>query len=387
MALSLDHGLDNALRFGEIKGFDINRLLRRLAKILAVFLPTFAGIAYIGFIAADQYVSEAKFIVRSAEKPDAQGGLGALLQTGIGRSQDDTYAVAEFITSRDAVHQLSNSLPLLEIYGRPEADVLARYPSILYGRTEEELHAYLKRMISVIYTSSTGITTLSVRAFRANDAKSIAEHLLALSEELINRMNKRMQEDSVAISVAEVNRSQERLIEAQIAISKFRNDELMVDPTKSAVLLTELISKLSVELAQARSQLSEAIASSPIGGQIAPLKRRITALEEQIAFERRRITSASDGLAEKISEYERLNLRRDFANRALTSAETELTRARAEARRQHLYLEKIVLPSATDYPTEPRRLSIILTVFSANVILLLVGWLLVTGVREHTAGT
>lgn len=368
-------------------GVDLNRLLRHLAKILAVFLPTLGGIAYFGFIAADQYVSEAKFIVRSAEKPDTQGGLGALLQTSIGRSQDDIYAVADFITSRDAVQQLSKSLPLLEIYGRAEADLLARYPSILYGRTDEELYAYLKRMISVIYTSSTGITTLSVRAFRANDARSIAEHLLALSEELINRMNKRMQEDSIAISIAEVAHSQDRLIEAQIAISRFRNDELMVDPTKSAVLLTELISKLSVELAQARSQLSEAMVNSPIGTQVTTLKRRIAALEEQISFERRRITSAADGLAERISEYERLNLKRDFANRALTSAETELTRARAEARRQHLYLEKIVLPLATDYPTEPRRLSTILTIFSANVILLLVGWLLVTGVREHTAGT
>lgn len=365
---------------------NVKAVMRPLTKILVVFLPTLMGIAYFGFIAADQYVSEAKFIIRSAEKPESQGGFADLLQAGSGRSQDDTYAVVEFITSRDATRQLNESLPMTEIYGTREADFLARYPSIFYGRTEEEFHSYLKRMITVVYTSSTGITTLLVRAFRPEDAKAIAERLLSLSENLINRMNDRMQQDSIATSAAEVTHSQEQLIVAQIAIGRFRNEELMVDPAKSAVLLTELISKLSTDLAQTRAQLTELLAAAPGSAQIPSLRRRIAASEEQISFERARITSASDGLAEKIAEFERLNLRREFANRALTRAETDLARARVEARRQQLYLEKITLPVASDYSTEPKRISLILTIFSANVILFLVGWLLVTGVREHAAG-
>ncbi|MEK7995140.1 MAG: hypothetical protein AAB403_15140 [Planctomycetota bacterium] len=366
---------------------NVKTMIRRLTRILVVFLPTLVGIAYFGFVAADQYVSQAKFIIRSAEKPESQGGLAELIQSGMGRSQDDTYAVSEFITSRDATRQLNASLPMIEIYGARGADALARYPSILYGRTEEEFYSYLKRMITVIYTSSTGITTLSVRAFRPEDAKAIAERLLSLSENLINRMNERMQQDSIATSAAEVALSQEQLIAAQIAIGRFRNEELMVDPAKSAVLLTELISKLSTDLAQARAQLTEVLAAARDSMQIPSLRRRIAALEEQISFERARITSASDGLAEKIAEFERLNLRREFANRAVTRAETDLARARVEARRQQLYLEKIVLPLASDYSTEPQRFYLILTIFSANVILFLVGWLIVTGVREHAAGT
>ncbi|SKA36257.1 capsular polysaccharide transport system permease protein [Enhydrobacter aerosaccus] len=385
MLASLDR-LVRSSYLNERVPFRVNVVARRLIKLALVFLPTILGIVYFGAIATNQYVSEARFIIRSAERPEAATGFAAILQDGLGHSQDDTYAVAEFIKSRDAAKQLSSSLPMFEIYGRPEADALARYPSIFFGRTDEEFYDYLRRMISVVYTPSTGVTTLTVRAFRPQDAKEVAAQLLALSEKLINRMNNRMQEDLIATSTAEVAHSQEQLIMAQIAISRFRNAELMIDPTKSATSLTELISKLSVDLAQAKAQMREVLAASPNSVQYFNLQRRIAALEEQIGYERARITTASDGLAEKIAEFERLNLNREFANRALTNAETALTRARADARRQQLYLETIVQPSATDYPLEPKRASVILTIFGANMILFLVAWLIYTGVREHAVG-
>ena len=76
---------------------------------------------------------------------------------------------------------------------------------------------------------------------------------------------------------------------------------------------------------------------------------------------------------------------REFANRQLTAAETELVRAREEAARQQLYLERVVDPNLPDYSTQPKRLRLAATVFIANVLLLLVGWLVYSGVREHVA--
>ena len=125
------------------------------------------------------------------------------------------------------------------------------------------------------------------------------------------------------------------------------------------------------------------LAGSSSSPQLLGLRRKAAALEQQIAQERGRIASGSDDLAGRIAAYERLSLEREFANRMVSSAEAELVRARAEATRQLLYLERVVEPHVADYPTQPKRIRSVLTVLAANALLALVGWLMVSGVREH----
>ena len=83
------------------------------------------------------------------------------------------------------------------------------------------------------------------------------------------------------------------------------------------------------------------------------------------------------------SAYERLSLEREFANKMTSAAEAELVRSRAEASRQLLYLERISEPNLADDSTQPKRIPSVVTVFAANLLLVLVGWLILSGVREH----
>ncbi|NDA47669.1 MAG: hypothetical protein EBY21_10460, partial [Alphaproteobacteria bacterium] len=88
------------------------------------FLPGLLSILYFGFLATDRYVSEAKFIVKTASKSADAGGLGSFLKfagsmSGMSRSQDDNYSVQEYIKSRAAVAELSKKIPVREIYNRP----------------------------------------------------------------------------------------------------------------------------------------------------------------------------------------------------------------------------------------------------------------------------
>lgn len=355
----------------------------KVAFLAAVILPTALSALYFGVIASDRFVSEAVFVVRSAKSP-LPGGLGGLLQmVGISRSQDDSYSVQEYLLSRDAVAALSQRLPLRDMFRRPGADFVARYPNLLQGSTEEELFQYYKSRISVIHGATTGLTTLKVETFRSEDSLAINRNLLELGETLVNRMNERIRADAIRFSEAEVKRGEERLVESQIAITEFRNRELMLDPSKSSLIVAELIGRLSAELAVMTAQLREVQASSPNSPQIPGLERRIAALESQIALERQRVSSTSDGLAEKIAGYERLNLQREFAVKALVSAVTGLETARNEARRQQLYLERVVEPHVADYAEQPRRLRSVLLTFAGSLMLFFVGWLLLAGVREH----
>jgi capsular polysaccharide transport system permease protein len=359
------------------------RLGRRAVRWPLLFLPTILSAVYFFFVAADQYESEARFVVRSAARPEMAGGLSFLVQLGLARSQDDSFIVQDFMTSRDAIDRLKAKLPLREIFDCKGADFLARYPSLLYGPSDERFYKYFQRMVSVIHVDKSGISTLSVKAFRPEDARDVAEALLTAGEGLINRINQRLQTDAIANSLAELGAAQRRLIDAQTALTDFRNRELIVDPTQNAVALAELIARLSTELATTQAQISEMRTGSSSSPQLLGLRRKAAAIEEQIAQERARIANDTGGLAKRIAAYERLSLEREFANRMTSATEAELVRARTEAARQMLYLERVVEPNLSDFSTQPKRIRFVLTVFAANVLLLLIGWLVYSGVREH----
>lgn len=356
--------------------------LRRRAWTL-LLLPTLLSAIYYFFMGSDQYESEAKFVVRSAQRPDSLGGLSFLVQLGLQRSQDDSFIVQDFMTSRDAVRELQQRLPLRAMFKADALDIVAGYPSLIYGSREERFYKYFQTMVSVVHTDKTGISTLKVRAFSAENAEVIAASLLQLGEGLINRLNERLLRDAVGRAEAEVTEAQNRVIAAQSALTAFRNRELLIDPTRNAVALAELIAKLSAELASTRAQIAEAKMNSSTGPQLPVLERKAIALDEQIASERTRVARSSDGLAERIATYERLVLEREFANKMLSTNEADLVRAKAEAAKQLLYLERVVEPNQADYSTQPKRWRNVLTVLVANLLLILVGWLIFTGVRDH----
>ncbi len=365
------------------------RRIRDRGRIILIWallgLPTWLALIYLPFLASDQFESETRFVVKSAARPSTPAAFSLLSQLGLARSQEDSFAVQDFMRSRDAVARLRALMPIERMFGPAHADFLARFPSILYRAREESFYEYFQNMMTVIHSESTGVTTLRVRAFEAADAREIAAALLGLGEELVNRMNVRARNDSVRAAQSDLELSQRRLMEAQLALTDFRNRELIVDPKSNAVALAELISGLSVELATTRAQVKEMVAGSAGSPQLSGLRRKEAALEQQIIQERSRIGKDSGGLANRIADYERLTLAREFANRQLTAAETELVRAREEAARQQLYLERVVDPNLPDYSTQPKRLRLAATVFIANVLLLLVGWLVYSGVREHVA--
>lgn len=353
--------------------------------ILAL-LPTILAVLYFGFIATDRYVAVAQFVVRTAAKPNGLSGLGSLLHmAGLSNSDDDTYAVQNYMTSLDAVQQLEQKLPLREYYGRPEADFIARYPSLFYGTSLEQFYDYLQWMISVVYVPATGITTIRVEAFRPEDAQAIALALLDLGEQLVNRMNERIYNDAVSVAADEVNHDQQRLVAAELDLTSFRNKEMMIDPDRSSLIVTELIARLESEVSQTKAQLTALTASSPNSPQLGILRERITALQAQILQQRSQISDQSTGLARKLAVYEQLSLQRKFAENILATASSRLETARVEAQRQQLYLDRIVEPSKADYPMAPESLRMVATVFGLNILGILVAWLVSAGIKEHAA--
>jgi len=88
-------------------------------------------------------------------------------------------------------------------------------------------------------------------------------------------------------------------------------------------------------------------------------------------------------MAPKLSAFEQLSLKKEFLTKKLSSALASLETARAEARRQQIYLERVVDVSRADRAEYPRRWRAVLIVFVSAFLIFSIGKLLVAGVREH----
>lgn len=350
---------------------------------LVVVVPTVIAAVYWGAIATPRYVSEAHFIVRKTDEA-RPNGLGLMLQgTGLSMGTTDAFAVQEYMVSRPAAAALDKRYGLEKVFSRPGVDYLSRYPRLFTRPSKEDQYRALKRFVTVGYNATSGITTLRVQAFTPQDAQNISRSLLDSGETLINQLNERSAADAVADAQKAVEESMERRVRIQNQLAAFRNQERFIDPQLVATEASQLIANLLSNVAQLRAELAQLRQTAPASPQIPALTGRIAAYEAQIAEERTRLAGRADSLAPKISTYEGLMLQRELADRALTEASATLLSAQQEARRQKLYLDRIVEPNLPDRPTEPQRLRTILIVFLSSLMVFLLGRLMWAGLREH----
>lgn len=348
---------------------------------LSVALPTLAAIVYYGFIAADVFISESRFVVRSPERQIATP-LGMLLKgSGFSRSQDDGYTVQDFILSRDALRALDEKINLRSAYGK--GDILSRFPGMDWDDSFENMYRYYRKMVSVRMDSASSIATLTVRAFSADEAQKINQHLIEMSEVLVNQLNERGRQDMIRFAANEVSEAEKKAKFAALALARYRNEMRVIDPEKQSAIPLQQIAKLQDELISAKSQLAQLQLLTKDNPQIPVLKKRIQMLEAEIEIESSRLAGGARSLASKAVDFQRLMLEKEFADKQLASAMISLEQARNEAQRQQLYLERIVQPSLPDAAMEPRRLSAVLAVFVLGIIVWGVLSMLIAAIKEH----
>ena len=184
-------------------------------------------------------------------------------------------------------------MDLRAILGRPEGDFVARFPGILRRTDFEALFRRYDYFVSVETDTSTGVTSLRVKAFRPEDAKRIASALLTYSEQLVNELNERSRRDAVETAQREVDRAQEQIARIQSELTAYRVQQKMLDPKTTSAGVLELIGQLNSAMPNARAQLGELLKDSPNSPQIPLIKTRIASLEQLIAEQRAKLASAS----------------------------------------------------------------------------------------------
>lgn len=365
----------------------LKRYLWRVRYFLAVVvLPTLLVAVYFSVFAADQYESEAHLVVRSnGGGKESSGGLDAVLKSfGTSDSSKEAATLGDYMRSHDVVASLRRNDRLIERYRRPEADFVSRLPS--ENPTDEELLKYFKGRSNVDLDSETGIIIVKVRSFRPSDSYAIINAMLALGEKRVNALNDRSYESMQQLARRQVAEAEKGLRQAQTALAAFRRGQGDVDPQGSAEAQLKLVTELRKEEAMARAEM-DAIAAQ-IGSsnpQYQALQSRAQAINTQLTSQEGFLVGNSRSIAARLGDYQDLELRREFESKRYAAAAAALESAREQATRQQLFVVRLVEPNMPQKATYPKGVKSVFTVFLALAVAYGIVWLLVAGVREHSA--
>ncbi len=364
----------------------------RWSAVLVIGVPAVLLAIYLFFIAAGQYVSEARFGLRAGSQTQVAGaGSQSHPMAGAaGMTTElfvDAFAVVDYVKSRQIVQELDKTLDLRKMWSRPTLDVW-------YGMdkddTEEGLWRQWNRMVDIQFDISTGAIILKVRAFSPEESLALAQAILDSSEKLVNRMSAKSREDSVRFAADEVKLAEKSLVEARLGVQELRARTGVQDPFKEAEANLALAAKvrgdiatLAAELeALRRGGLSSGPAYERVQARHEALKRQLADLNDhQISGGRER--DGKSALSGLLREYEGAETQRQFAEAYYTGALKALEDARALASRQVLYTVVASQPQLADESLYPRRFVDtalgVLTLF----ILWIVGVLVTYAIKDH----
>jgi BexC/CtrB/KpsE family polysaccharide export inner-membrane protein len=267
--------------------------------------------------------------------------------------------------------------------GRPELDFIARFPRPFEKDSFENLFRAYPRFVNVGYDATTGISTLTVQAFRPGEAAAVANALLDGGERVVNRLNDRAAQDAVDEGKRQIAEAENSVASAEQALTDFRNREELIDPQRSSIVGLDLIGKLESDLDTLRAQRAALAASAPESPQLPVFDAQIRGFETQVEDERTQMAGQNSSLARQIGEYETLSVERDFAAKELTEATGAFEVARIQERRKRLYLERVVAPNTPDEARLPRRLFSTSMVFLTCLLIYGTVMLVSAGLREQ----
>jgi capsular polysaccharide transport system permease protein len=368
----------------------LGRLRRRsrlgwFSFIIVVAVPVVTAAVYYFFVAADQYVAEFRFALRSAE-PERHDPV-LFFQESIAPSVMglDSYVVVQYLASRAIIDDLSTTVDLREMFSRSEADWPVRLDLPV---SIEELVRYWKRQVDAFFDATNGTIVVRARAFAPQDALKLAEGILASSERLVNELSTRARRDALRNADEEVGRAEKRLKSALTRLREFRDKEGIIDPRKTADATVALAGRVRDELVRAGTELStlkhymrdDAPSIKMLEARVQSLEAQRRAVESEVTDTEK---TRSEALSRVMGSYEQLESERAFAENTYQHALQALDRSRINADRQQVYLATFVQPTLPEEALYPRRLQSFAVASGVAFVVWMIGGFILQSIRDH----
>ncbi len=369
----------------------IDRVFSRFVTIsfvLIFLLPALFSATYFLFLAADQFVTEARFAIRSGKPSgiESLAGISDLLDTGQAK---DGLIIADYVKSSALVQELGQRFDFRKVYSRRGADF---WEALSPDATAEEVLTFFRSKVDINVDRSSGLVALKVRAFTAEESLRLTEAIIESSERMVNLLTRRNDEDSFNAARSELARAKSQLEKAVSELRDARNKVGILDIDVAAKTYGELVTALRLQLSTVEQSIQtlmrEDASNAP---QLVALKARATTLRNQIAEYELRIagqqTSGADSrnLAEQASVLFEKETERDIAQSEYKNAVAAYEIGRTSLEKQRSYLLGYVTPRLAEEALYPRRglmtLAIIGGAFALWATIVGIGFL----VRDHMA--
>jgi capsular polysaccharide transport system permease protein len=356
-----------------------------------VIIPMILFFLYSALWQSTRYVSETRVSVRAAQETKAITGEGAgligKLMSGGGGARStiqDAYIVLNYIKSPAILRDLGGAAAMQRYFSLSGADYFSRLSKGDF-RIEDLLKYWLSRVAASVDTVSS-IVTVKVEAFQPQEAQSLAQEIVRLSETLVNNMSLRSRQDAVARAEREVSLAADKLAAAREKLTVFRNQGALIDPGSKAKSVSESIAKLTMEKIDIENSLSvlqdRLDADSPTQR---IQKSKLQTIERQIAELKKTLTdsNSNEAVSSQIASFERLKLEEAFTESIYKISVSAFQRARQELEKQQLYLVVVVPPTLPESAAYPKPVVDAMLLFLGLSILWGIGALIAASIGDQ----
>lgn len=351
-------------------------------RILAagIVIPTVLVFIYFALLARPEYETEMMFTIQGLEQqpPDLLGGIGL---PAITTATNDGLVVTEFVASSAIVRRLEENYGFDAAFSGWSADPFA---GISASAAIESKTEFWRSQVFTAYDATSKIITVNVRAYTPEDSLRLAEGVFAETEEVVNALNGRVQDEAVRVAGEEVasrrdsyNDARRRVIESRASRATTLEGE--------AAQQVGLVGEIEGQLANARVERAAAIAQfRPDSPQIRAMDERIAALEAQ---RRQALEDARGGFG--VSETSRdvsaqtALLDYEFAQQAYYAAIQAERQAIARRANERRYLVAIVPPRSAEISNYWTRFYNVFAFAIACAVLMAIGMLGYSVVKDH----
>lgn len=327
------------------------------ATLLVLLLPNVLAGVYFGLIAADQYQSEARFVVRTSTPAIGKDQLGKVTGLPSAKIVQDTQIVTNFIHSRAILEALERDFKIKNKFASDKADFLARLEP---DETYEEFLKYWNRMVKSSVSASSGIVTVTVNAFSAEDAQTILAGIIGASEQTINQLSDRIWKDVVTTAQTNLDRAQDKLSDVRQRMAVQQNETGVLTVEGSSAMLATLITTLQkekMELDQSYAVKLESISKN--APQMKVLAREVESKQTQIDDLQRQIagfqTLSGKNLADVSAKFSSLQFETKLAEEQFAASIRTFEQVQFISKQQLMYLDSFLAPTLPDGALYPKR--------------------------------
>jgi capsular polysaccharide transport system permease protein len=333
------------------------RSMLLLARLFVfVMLPTFLTGYYYYLIATPMYEAKSAFIIQQADGAVTAGSppSGSIFGGAIEANKEASGA-QDLLQSRDGLQRLDADLGFIATFQDPGIDPIQRLPS---DSSFEDAYKVYQRMVKVSYDPAEGLIRLSVVAPDSEQAVAWTNALISYAESEIDRLSQRKRDDQMRDAETSFQDAEAKMLEAQRAVVALQEQTAILSSEVEVSLISTQIGQLESQLSTERLALAQMEANeNPNEARMAPIRRRVEALDAEIAILRARMTEGSEGSQSLASvQGELLVAQANVETRQMMLASTlqQLETARIEANRQVRYLAVTQQPIAQDDAAYPR---------------------------------